>query len=212
MNKHRDWLNKPLPQQRTVRQALVLLIVCSSTLPVTAKWYEATMSSHMLLQLPLLGLCGWLLPSLFPGIIRPLYRFDPYGAIAVVVFTGCSLFWMLPVNLDLTVSDSLYRAVKVITVPVGIGLALRWIWLRSHAVLKIVVLFELWASVTRLGWLYLESPIQLCSNYLISEQQFVGNTLLLVSMVAGFTGLTVGFFGRYSVSVEQHMTNTGDSR
>jgi type II secretory pathway component PulM len=46
---------------------------------------------------------------------------------------------------------------------------------------------ELIATMMRLGWLYLISPIRLCSNYLLDDQQRLGKILL----VAGFAILLV---------------------
>ncbi len=43
-----------------------------------------------------------------------------------------------------------------------------------------VVLLELIATTFRLGWLYLISPVRLCSNYLLNDQQLLGGLLLAV--------------------------------
>jgi hypothetical protein len=34
----------------------------------------------------------------------------------------------------------------------------------------------------RLGWLYLVSPVRLCSNYLLSDQQQLGKIMLAVGV------------------------------
>ena len=166
----------------------------------------------MLLQLPLLVLVGWFIPLQFPIVREFLDRYDPHAAIAVVFLVGFSLFWMLPVNLDLVVSDTLFRMFKVVSVPLFIGLGLKWVWLCAHPILKIVVLFELWAAITRLGWLFLESPEQLCSNYLIGEQRIVGTALLGVSLLTGVAGLLIGIFGVYADAQDQQSVGTADIR
>lgn len=43
-----------------------------------------------------------------------------------------------------------------------------------------VVLLELTATLFRLGWLYLISPVRLCSNYLLDDQQRLGASLLAI--------------------------------
>lgn len=127
-------------------------------------------------------------------------KFDPIGAIALVIGSGWLLYWMLPMNLDFAITDIGYRLLKVVSVPLGIGLCFRWAWIRSNSIVRIVVLFEAWAAAARLGLLYLESPEQLCSSYLIGEQQVVGKLLLLGAMFAGFSGLIWGIFGKFHAS------------
>ena len=51
---------------------------------------------------------------------------------------------------------------------------------RAGFVVRGVVLVELIATTLRLGWLYLISPVRLCSNYLLDDQQRVGRILLVV--------------------------------
>ncbi|MBP9591917.1 MAG: hypothetical protein KBE42_07595, partial [Steroidobacteraceae bacterium] len=43
-----------------------------------------------------------------------------------------------------------------------------------------VFLLELTASAFRMGWLYIVSPMRLCSNYLLSDQQLLGRLLLVL--------------------------------
>jgi len=192
MPRHCDALNVNLAT------LIAVYILFTGAFPFTAKIYESSMMMHMLIQLPMLILIGCLIPLTHPRLITTLAKLDPHAVIALVIFIGCTLFWMLPVNLDLAVSEPLYRFFKLVSVPIGIGLSFKWIWLRAHIIVKIVVLFELWAAVTRLGWLYLESPEQLCSNYLIGEQRTVGTVLLGISLICGVIGLIVGVFGTYS--------------
>jgi len=160
------------------------------------------MVRHMLLQMPLLVVAGvWLLQV---GVKRNK-RFnltariiDPYGASALVLGTGWMLFWMIPLHLDLATIDPLFRVLKVVSVPLGIGLCFGWVFSKANLLVKMVIGFELWASVTRLGWIFVESPEQLCSSYLIGEQQQVGTVLLLISAVVAVTALLYGVLGNFS--------------
>ena len=191
--------------------SFIVFVICSGAYPPTARLYEASMMTHMLLQLPLLSLAGWHLPLESTRIKPLLHRYDPYAVIAVIVLIGCSLFWMLPLNLDKVVSEPVFRALKLVTVPIGFGLSLRWIWLRAHPIVKIVVLLELWATMARLGWLYLESPEQLCSSYLIGEQRMVGTIILGIALCIGLYGLLTGIFGNFADQPNQHMADTAQN-
>jgi hypothetical protein len=59
-----------------------------------------------------------------------------------------------------------------------VGLPLAQSWPRSSFVVRGVFLLELIATLFRLGWLYLVSPERLCSNYLIDDQQRLGQILI----------------------------------
>jgi len=115
-------------------------------------------------------------------------------------------------NLDQAAFDPQFRALKLVSVPLGIGLCLRWICTRSYPIVRIVIFFELWASVARLGWLYIESPEQLCSNYLIGEQRLVGTVLLTLALLTGLIGLFIGIFGSYAKLPNKHIAKPIQSK
>ena len=174
--------------------ALTFIFFC--LVPPVAVAFESSMVAHMLIQLPLLALCGGLLLVNGSALFKIADKIDPHGLIALVVGSGWLLFWMLPMNLDFASTETSYRILKLICVPLGIGLCFRWVWRRSNAIIRIVVLFEAWAGIARLGFLYLESPEQLCSSYLIGEQQVVGKILLIIALITGIIGLIWGIFGK----------------
>lgn len=166
--------------------------------PVGMTVFESSMVRHMLIQLPLLGVAGaLLLPRCGAAIPAWLLKIDPAGAIGLIVASGWMLYWMLPVSLDMATIDPAHRLLKVVFVPLGIGFCVRWAWRQAGPVLRIIIAFEVWASIARLGWLYVESPEQLCSSYLLGEQQIVGEFLLALSAVSCVAGLVWGFFGSF---------------
>lgn len=185
-----------VPSSSLPAASLLALAIFSMT-PAGISTFESSMVGHMLVQLPLLGLAGAiLLPQEGPASTW-LARVDSGGAIALIVGSGWLLFWMLPVSLDRATIDPAYRILKLISVPLGIGLCLRWTWCQAGPVLRIFMAFEGWASVTRLGWLYVESPEQLCSSYLAGEQKFVGEILLIIAASTGIAALAWGLFGSF---------------
>ena len=187
-----------LQHASTRRQLAASLFIAANLSPAAIVVFEATMVSHMLVQLPLLCISGALIARDNPALQRWLLRLDRGGAIALVIGSGWLFFWMLPVNLDLATLDYRYRLLKVLSVPLAIGLCLFWAWCRSSALLKLVLLFEAWASITRLGWLYIESPVQLCSRYLLSEQLLTGRLLLAASALLAGAALAWGLFGSFA--------------
>ena len=181
----------------TIAASTGLVFITLCLLPPIALAFESSMVAHMLIQLPLLGISGAMLLVSDSKLFNAADKYDPHGAIALVVGSGWLLYWMLPMNLDFASTDASYRILKLISVPLGIGLCFRWVWIRANTIVRIVVLFEAWAGVARLGLLYLESPEQLCSNYLIGEQQVVGKVLLAVALLTGLGGLILGVFGNF---------------
>src|SRR3546814_14933655 len=63
---------------------------------------------------------------------------------------------------------------------IGLALALRWP--KMVFFLRGVFLSEIVASCFRMGWLYLISPIRLCNNYLLDDQQRLGKYLVAIGV------------------------------
>ena len=67
-------------------------------------------------------------------------------------------------------------------------------------VVRGVFLLELIATFFRLGWLYRFSPIRLCNNYLLDDQQRLGDYMLVIGglMLVGLTAKLL--WGRFDQS------------
>ncbi|MBK1705016.1 hypothetical protein [Halochromatium glycolicum] len=169
---------------RGAARTILLAVSVAGLFPPVAALFEASMRSHLLVQMPLLAFCGgyWVYRS--PPLKRWLERVDPSGYIALVVGSGWFIYWMLPISLDLATFDPGIRLLKIVTVPVCVGAALTWSWLRLGPIGRGVMLLEGWAILGRLGWVYLISPVQLCSNYLIDDQQRTGSLLLGAALIS----------------------------
>jgi hypothetical protein len=87
---------------------------------------------------------------------------------------------MLPRSLDAAISHPLVAAAKYLTVPLLIGLPFGVSWSRMGFVVRGVFLMEFVATFFRLGWLYLISPIRLCNNYALNDQQRLGGYMLAI--------------------------------
>lgn len=186
----------------TIAGLLLIFFVVVGISPKGAAWFESSMAMHMLVQFPLLILIGAACFHHNLHINRALKIIDPLGAIAFISFSGWMWFWMLPLNLDLATIEPSVRLLKLISVPLGIGFCFRWVWQNANPVFKCVVVFEIWASITRLGWLYIESPLQLCSSYLIGEQQQVGSLLLIMSACSAVLIIFYAIFGSFNKNID----------
>jgi hypothetical protein len=147
--------------------------------PPVRQILEVTMTLQMLVQIPLLVVAGWLLGHAIPHrIAAVIARWNGGGIPGLLLATFAGMVWMLPRMMDASVDDGWFAVAKFISVPLLIGVPVVLSWPRAGFVVRGVFLLELIATAFRLGWLYLISPARLCSNYLLSDQQQLGEYLL----------------------------------
>lgn len=152
-------------------------------LPPVRAWLEASMTLQMLVQMPLLALAGWWLAAALPaGWRRVLTRWNHRGINGFLLASLTGMLWMVPRMLDAALEHPEVELAKFITIPALVGSALALSWLHAGFVLRAVVLLEAIATAFRLGWLYLASPMRLCSSYLLDDQQRLGQALLLLGV------------------------------
>lgn len=160
---------------------LGLALWCVLALPPVQHALEATMTLQMLAQIPLLALAGWWLARFLPRrLTDSLAAWNRSGISGFVLVSLTAMVWMLPRMLDAALEVPWVTAAKFISVPLLIGVPLAISWPRAGFVARGVFLLEVVATTFRLGWLYLASPVRLCSNYLLSDQQQLGKILLAI--------------------------------
>lgn len=161
-------------------------------LPALRHLLESSMTAQMLLQLPLLAAVGAVAAQALVGRKRlAVDRWNHLGIAGLVLASLASAFWMLPRMLDASVSEPLVGAAKFVSVPLLVGLPFALSWPRMGFIVRGVLLLELIATLFRLGWLYLVAPQRLCSQYLLGDQQRLGQAMLVVAAV-----LLVGVAGK----------------
>ena len=170
---------------------------------------ESAMTLQMLVQIPLLALAGWGLAQATPGWLDcGLVTWNHRGISGLLLASLTGMVWMLPLAMDAALDDPRVTLAKFLSVPLLIGAPIAWSWPRAGFVVRGVVLIELIATILRLGWLYLISPVRLCSNYLLDDQQRVGRILLVV----GFAILLVLAWKLMWGHVDSGRPNHDDSR
>lgn len=142
---------------------------------------ESRMTLQMLVQIPLLGLAGWLFAHGAPERLRQrVAAWNHRGITGLLLASLVGMVWMLPRVMDAALDDPRFSVSKFFSVPLLIGVPVAMSWPRAGFVVRGVFLVELIATALRLGWLYLISPVRLCSNYLLGDQQLLGKLLLAV--------------------------------
>lgn len=168
-------------------------------LPPVRHGLEGSMTAQMLVQIPLLIGVGWLLPAALPRWLgEGIARWNQHGISSVVLASLAGMFWMLPRSLDAAVGEPWMAVAKFASVPLLIGLPLGLGWPRMGFVVRGVFLLELIATFFRLGWLYLVSPVRLCNNYLLDDQQRAGETMLVIGGVILAGILAKLLWGRFN--------------
>ncbi len=157
------------------------LLFATLLIPPVKHALEASMATQMLLQIPLLIAIGWLLRDAVPRRIRTAADdWNHYGLTGLLLATFAGAYWMLPRVLDAAVTDPLVAVAKYLSVPLLIGLPFAASWPRMNFIVRGVFLVEFIATFFRLGWLYMVSPIRLCNNYLLGDQQRTGTCMLAI--------------------------------
>lgn len=167
---------------------LVLFAVLA--LPSGRAVLEAQLATHMLVQLPLLSVAGWLI-----GVATRaaggcnLSRINRHGLTGIVLFACVALLWMVPRLLEMSLSDPATELAKFVSLPLA-GLSLAWSYAIAPVVLRGVLLTHAISMLAAMGWAYLAAPTRLCNAYLADDQVLTG-ALLLASSVALAVGIGV---------------------
>lgn len=168
-----------VPPRRRAWFGAVLWAVLA--LPPARHLFEATMTLQMLVQIPLLALAGWwLAPVLSRRVRDALAPWNRSGISGMLLASLMILVWMLPRALDAALETPWVALAKFTSVPLLIGMPLAISWPRAGFVVRGVWLVEGLAMAFRLGWLYMISPVRLCSNYLLGDQQQAGKLMLVI--------------------------------
>lgn len=157
---------------------------------------EATMTGHVMVQIPLLTAAGFLVGRRLEPLLEPWLDRWNAGGIAGMLLVGFTLaFWMIPRWLDAALASPATDAAKHVSLALLAGAPLAWSWNRLHPVARGVVKIEFLAMLFRLGWLYLIAPDRLCNNYLLADQAALGRGLLAAGAALSLVWLAPVFFG-----------------
>lgn len=168
---------------------LILLVVLA--LPSSREVLEARLTTHMLVQLPLLSVSGWFIGRATLAVVASrVSRFNRYGVTGIVLFTCIALIWMIPRFLELSLHDPATALAKFISLPLA-GLALAWSYPIAPLVLRGVLFAHAISMLGAMGWAYLAAPTRLCNAYLADDQVLAG-ALLLASSVALAVSIGIG--------------------
>ena len=164
----------------------LLAVLLASRAPL-----EATMWRHMLVQLPLLVVCGALLrPSLRP-CLRPWLRFpsgaprwDVQGLASFTATAFVTTYWMIPRALEQALDEPVANVLKFASLLL-VGALVPGAMRRAHIVVQLFFVANICAMMAIAGMLYRELPQRLCNAYLLDDQDLTGSSLVGLALALG---------------------------
>ena len=166
--------------------ALVLLAALASS--PGRNFLEASMARHMLIQFPLLMLCGaWLASGLSAvlaksGAVRQIAA-SSWNAHGMTGLFGTALVLgvlMIPRVLDLALVNPWIELSKIAAL-VACGVAVYTSWRPAGWVVQGFFLGQLLPMMAVAGTLYESSPTRVCNAYLLDDQVLLGQSLVWIA-------------------------------
>ncbi len=181
--------------------ALGLLYVLLAT-PAARNGLEASMTAHLLIQMPLLVAIGVSAGHLLTlrwrsGLLAGVGGAVPLTTLALLA----SSYWMLPRAMDAALAGTAMETVKFISLPLLVGLPLALAWGKLSLIGRGLVLTNLMSMLAVLGWLYIVAPVRVCNSYLVDAQSSAGWWMVRLAVL-----LFLGWLGSWFIDKR----DTGD--
>ncbi len=171
--------------------ASITAVAVALSVPPMRSIIEQSMAWHMVVQMPLLVLGGWLAARALPSMaaFRRLAAFNQMGLTGFILAQVITAYWMLPLAIDRAVVLPLFDVLKLLTLFIS-GLLLADAFRRAPAALQ---LFFIGYWVSMMAWLgiYLATTdLRLCNAYSLQGQVSTGWSLLALGAALGAAWLT----------------------
>ncbi|MEK5037639.1 hypothetical protein [Sporosarcina sp. FSL K6-3457] len=149
--------------------------------PPVISLMESIMISHMLVQIPLLLMVGWFVGQYIIGKYSSFFtKWNGNGIPGILVVVFITMYWMLPRAMDEALGIWYVELFKFVGLPLA-GLFLRDSWRKLQIIGQSFIFLNYISMFGLMGWLYVDSPIQLCNNYLALEQKILGWGFLFIT-------------------------------
>ncbi len=167
-------------------------IILALLIPHIRYFLESSLILHMFVQIPILVLAGWFMGRNLKTTMQHWNKDGVPGLLIALVFM---LFWMIPRWLDAALSDPLWEILKFTTVPLLVGIPLGMSWFRMSALTRAIVWTNGISMLIVMGWLYVSSPIRVCNNYLVNQQEEFGYVAMMLALSIATFWVGLLFFG-----------------
>lgn len=171
-----------------MRQSLIgVMLYVILMFPPLVHLLESIMITHMLVQLPLLIISGSLMGQFFQKKFPRFFQsWNKNGISGITLFIIITTYWMIPRIMDETLTITTIEVFKFISLPFLAGVPLRDSWKKIGGLGKGFVVLNYIPMFAFMAWLYIDSPIQVCNNYLEAEQRQLGWGFLFIMLTMIF--------------------------
>lgn len=196
-----------LSRPRIAAAAAALLSLLA--LPPLRHGLEAGMTTHMLIQFPLVALCGAMLAHALTLRWRAACdRWNAYGVSGLLAAALVLAVLMIPRVLDLALVDARVEAAKWLAL-VASGAALQLSWRQAGLMVQGFFLGNVLPMTVVAGYLFQDTPARLCNAYLLDDQIRLGQGLVWIAAAVAaswFAGLIRAMMRRESQASDALLT------
>lgn len=166
-------------------------------LPPVIELLESWMFTHMLVQIPLLIIVG----LLFGKYVKHksgqfFHKWNEHGIPGILLVYFVTMYWMIPRAMDEAIVLPYVELFKFISLPFLVGIVLYDSWPKLSGLAKVFLIFNYIPMFGIMAWLYIDSPIAVCNNYLESEQKVLGWGFFMITIVMLLYVLQSAFIDR----------------
>ena len=164
----------------------ITLAAVALSVPPLRGLIEQSMAWHMVVQMPLLVLGGWLAARATPpfSMLRRLAPFNQFGLTGFMAAQVMTAYWMLPLAIDRAVVLPLFDALKLFTLFVS-GMLLADAFKRAPLALQLFFIGYWISMIAWLGIYLATTDLRLCNSYSLQGQVKTGWGLLALGLLLG---------------------------
>ncbi|HLS35771.1 MAG TPA: hypothetical protein VK061_06010 [Bacillota bacterium] len=153
-------------------------------LPPIVTLLEKWMATHMLVQMPLLIVSGYLMGQLITNKYKRFFSaYNENGIPGILLVYFITMYWMIPRAMDEAIMLHTAETFKFISLPFLVGIFLYDSWPKLSEVAKSFLAFNYIPMFGIMAWLYIDSPIPICNNYLETEQKLLGWGFFIITLL-----------------------------
>jgi len=184
--------------------AAALALLALLALPPARHALESSMSAHMLVQFPLVALCGFALAGALPPRGRQrIAKWNAYGIAGLFFVALTSAILMIPRVLDLALVDARVELAKWLALLLC-GAAVRLSWRPAGLLVQGFFLGNTLPMMAVAGQLYEDSPLRLCNAYLLGDQARLGRMLTAAAVL-----VAIAWFAQLVLALMRRETSAG---